>query len=128
MKIEVRSETEARKAALRKLLANGHYLARIIDAIETASKAGNPMMALTIAVHSLDSSERIFRDYLVSNQLGSLKLRHACEAIGEIAKYEAGEIEGDDFIGKTVRVKIIIERRRGYPDQNRIEDYSRHAG
>ena len=59
---------------------------------------------------------------------GALKLRHAAEAVGKLAKYEAGEIGQEDFVGQNVRVKIIIEKKRGYPDQNRIEDYSRDVG
>jgi hypothetical protein len=33
----------------------------------------------------------------------------------------AGEIGQADFPGPDVQVKISIEKRRGYPDQNRIE-------
>jgi hypothetical protein len=55
--------------------------------------------------------------------LGAAKLRHACEAVGALDRYESGEITQDDFPGHDVQVKIIIEKRRGFPDQNRIVDY-----
>ncbi len=128
MKVEVRSETDARKAALRKLLSAGQYEARIIEAFETTSKAGNDMIELLVSVRCPDGSEREFRDWLVSNDRGALKLRHAAEAVGALAKYQAGEIGQEDFVGHHVRVKIVVEKKRGYPDQNRIEDYARHAG
>ena len=93
-----------------------------------ASKAGNDMIELLVAVRAADGSEREFRDWLVGSDRGALKLRHAAEAVGALAKYEAGEIGQDDFPGHNVRVKVIIEKRRGYPDQNRIEDYAREGG
>jgi hypothetical protein len=128
MKVAVHSETEARKAAQRKLLAGGQYPARIVEAVEKASKAGNDMIELLVAVRGADGGERELRDWLVGNDRGALKLRHAAEAVGALAKYEAGEIGQDDFPGHDVRVKIIIEKRRGYPDQNRIDDYARESG
>ncbi|OYV38965.1 MAG: hypothetical protein B7Z80_08640 [Rhodospirillales bacterium 20-64-7] len=126
MRIAVHSEAEARRASLRKPLPDGQYLARIVEAFETTSKAGNDMIELRVVVRGKDGDEREFRDWLVGNDRGALKLRHAAEAVGALAKYEAGEIGQDDFPGHDVRVKIIVEKRRGYPDQNRIEDYARH--
>ena len=122
------SETEARKASQRKLLSAGQYPARIIEAVEKASKAGNDMIELLVTVRGADGKERELRDWLVGNDRGALKLRHAAEAVGALAKYEAGEIGQNDFPGHNVRVKIIIEKRRGYPDLNRIDDYARESG
>jgi hypothetical protein len=36
----------------------------------------------------------------------------------------AGEISAADFPGHAVRVKLGVEKRRGYPDRNVIEDYA----
>ena len=128
MKVAVHSETEARKASQRKLLSAGQYPARIIEAVEKASKAGNDMIELLVTVRGADGEERELRDWLVGNDRGALKLRHAAEAVGALARYEAGEIGQNDFPGHNVRVKIIIEKRRGYPDLNRIDDYARESG
>jgi hypothetical protein len=127
MKVVVHSETEARKVSQRKLLPAGEYPARITEAVETTSKAGNEMIELLVAVRGADGGEREFRDWLVGNDRGALKLRHAAEAVGALEKYQAGEIGQADFPGHNVRVKIIVEKRRGYPDQNRIEDYTKHV-
>lgn len=86
------------------------------------------MIELLVAVRGKDGSEREFRDWLVGTDRGALKVRHAADAVGAIAKYEAGEIGQEDFVGHTVRVKIIVEKKRGYPDQNRIDDYARKGG
>ena len=56
--------------------------------------------------------------------MGALKLRHAAEAVGALAKYEAGEIGAADFPGHDVQVKLTVQKRRGYPDANAVEDYA----
>jgi hypothetical protein len=40
-----------------------------------------------------------------------------------LAKYEAGELDQSDFPGP-VRVKLGIEKKRGFPDRNVILDYA----
>jgi hypothetical protein len=127
VKVTVHSEAEARKASQRRLLPAGDYPARIINAVETRSKAGNDMIELLVAVRG-KNGERELPDWLVANDRGALKTRHASEAVGALAKYEAGEIGQEDFPGHDVRVKIIVERRRNFPDLNRIEDYAREVG
>ena len=124
MKISaVYSDAEARKVSLRTLLLAGTYLGRIIEAVEKVSKAGNSMIEMRVAVRGSDGIDRELPDWLVANDRGALKLRHAAEAVGALARYEAGEIEAEHFPGHDVRVKIIVEKRRNFPDQNRIEDY-----
>ena len=125
MKIStIHSESEARKVSTRTLLAAGKYPARIIEAVEKTSKAGNDMIELRVGVIDRNGNVREFRDWLVATDRGALKLRHAAEAVGALAQYEAGEISAEDFPGHDVRVQIGVEKKRGYPDQNRIEDYS----
>ena len=70
--------------------------------------------------------ERLFKDYLTNTPLGALRLRHACEAVGALDRYNAGEISASDFLGHTVRVKIGVEKKRGYAPRNIIEDYRPH--
>ena len=65
-----------------------------------------------------------FKDYLTNTPLGALRLRHACEAVGTLDRYNAGEISASDFVGHTVRVKIGVEKKRGYAPRNIIEDYA----
>jgi hypothetical protein len=124
MRITSRSEAEAAKASSRKLLKAGMHDGRITEAIEKPSKAGNDMIELVVVVPDADGNERTLRDWLTDSTLGALKLRHAAEAVGALARYDAGEIDQSDFPGHDVRVKIGIEKRRGYPDTNRIEDYA----
>jgi hypothetical protein len=120
-----RTEEAAQKASLRELLAAGWHYGRITESVEKLSKRGAEMIENTVVVPDAEGNERTLRDWLMGDSsLGALKLRHAAEAVGALAKYEAGVIGQDDFPGHDVRVKVSIEKRRGYPDQNRIEDYA----
>jgi hypothetical protein len=123
MRVNPRSEADAVKAARRSLLKPGWHDARIIEAAEKPSKAGNDMIELAVAVPDGDGGERTLRDWLTGANMGALKLRHAAEAVGALAQYDAGELGQADFPGHTVQVKISVEKRRGYPDSNKIEDY-----
>lgn len=118
MKTTPRSEDEAKRASSRTLLKAGWYPARITEAVEKPSRRGNDMIELTVV-----ADERELRDWLTDSDMGAAKLRSCCNAVGALDAYEAGEISQADFPGHDVQVKIIVEKRRGFPDQNRIEDY-----
>jgi hypothetical protein len=92
--------------------------------VERPSARGNNMLDLTIAVPDGKGSERLFKDYLTNAPFGALRLRHACEAVGALDRYQSGEISASDFPGHNVRIKIGIERKRGYAPRNVIEDYA----
>ncbi|MGH7065755.1 MAG: hypothetical protein ACREET_16905 [Stellaceae bacterium] len=119
-----RSETAAKQASSRKLLSAGLHPARISEAVEKPSKAGNDMIELTVLVPDAEGNERTLRDWLTDSPLAALKVRHAAEAVGALSKYEAGNIGQEDFAGLDVVVKIGIRKRRGFPDANEILDYS----
>ena len=123
MKITPRTETEAVRSSSHALLRPGWHDGRITTAFEKPSKRGNEMIEVTVAVADADGKERMLRDWLTDTPYGAAKLRHACAAVGAMTRYETGEIGQADFPGHAVQVKIAVEKRRGYPDQNRIEDY-----
>jgi hypothetical protein len=122
------SEADAKKASERPLFTAGWYPALFREAVERESRRGNAMIEVIVVVTDAHGNgEREFRDYLSSTAgLGAAKLRHACGACGPdvLARYEAGEVSQDDFPGKTVRVKLDVERRRGYEPRNVIVDYA----
>jgi len=126
MQTIARSETEAVTAsrnAKSLLKAGAWYPAEIRGAIEKVSARDNDMIETELVVFDTDGSERQFRDWLVDTPRGAAKLRHACEAAGVLDRYEAGEISASSFRNKCCRVQIGIEKKRGYPDRNVIEDY-----
>jgi hypothetical protein len=123
MKTSARSETEALKSRQADLLRPDWHDAEFRAAVEKRSKADNDMVEVVVVVRDADGNEREFRDYLTDTGMGALKLRHACAAAGALDKYEAGEIAAADFPGHSCRVRLGIEKKRGYRDRNLIEDY-----
>jgi hypothetical protein len=119
-----KSDTEARKAARPVLLRAGRYPARITEAVERQSKAGNDVLELQVVVTASDGSERTFRDWLTASDRGAQKARNCCLAVGELHAYEAGEISAELFPGHDVQVTIGIRKQRGWPDANEINDYA----
>ena len=124
MRIRSLTEAEAREASRHVLLRAGWYDARIADAAEKQSKAGNDVIELGAVVTAHDGSERTFRDWLTTSDRGAHKARNCCLAVGALHAYEAGEISAELFPGHEVRVKIGVRKQRGWPDQNVIEDYA----
>jgi hypothetical protein len=119
-----RSESEAQRVSKRALLKRGQwYPARIDDAGDGVSPKGNAYISLGVVVDGGDGYERTLRDFVNNTPLGAVKLRHACEAVGALAQYEAGEVSPEMFAGHEVSVKIGVEKRRGFQDRNIIEDY-----
>jgi hypothetical protein len=124
MQTTPKTEAEARSAS-RRVMLSGWHDARIVLAHEARSKRGNDMIEISVTVTDAEGHDRTFRDWLTNRALGGLKLRHACEAVGALARYDSGEIEAADFPeGHTLRVKIGIEKKRGFPDRQVIEDYA----
>jgi hypothetical protein len=116
------SDSEAVKAA-KPLLWRGWFPAQFIEATETESKRGNAMIAVVLTVFN-DTEEREFRDWYTASERNAARLRHACEAVGEVAKYEAGAIAAEDFPGHAVQVQLEVEKgRAGFPARSVIIDY-----
>ena len=123
MKTTIRTEKEAMRASMRpRVIKPDWYPALITEAFETVAKSsGKECIELTVMV-----GDRTFRDWLSDADRVAAKLRHCCQACGDdvLARYEAsGEVTQDDFPGHEVEVKITVVKQRGWPDQNRIEDY-----
>jgi hypothetical protein len=117
------SESEAAKSAKNPNLWAGWLRAEILTAHETQSRRGNPMVAVRLAV--LNGAEvRELSDWLTGSERFAAKVRHAAEAVGKLAEYEAGAIAAEDFLGKTVQVRLEVEKSRGgFPARSVIVDY-----
>ena len=125
MKPPVMTEAEALKASREmRTWKPGWYSGRIDTARETLSKAQNECFELSVIVRNAAGDERTFKDWLTATKFGMLKLLHCIEAVGALEKYNVGqEITDDDFPGHEIEVKLAIEKKRGFPDRNIIEDY-----
>ncbi len=104
-----------------RLLPKGIYDFEIEDAWEKKSAANNEMIEIRVRVSNGNGLSRTLRDYLVAKRLE--KLLHCCAACGLADKYRNGCLSDDDFVGKRGRLRLGVEKKRGFPDRNVIEDY-----
>lgn len=109
------------------LIPEGVYPFEVTTAVETQSKKGNDMIKMFVKVFKPDGSFIVVTDYLMEAMM--FKLLHFCEATGNMALYESGQIKSDslgninEFVGAKGECKISIRKSDDYPDQNQIKDY-----
>ncbi len=112
------------------LLEEGTYDFQVIDAIDTLSKANNEMIKLTLKIWDKNGLEKIMDDFLLEKM--AFKLRHFSECTGLLEKYETGQMNSHDCIGKSGKLEIKIDKGkpipndpdgRYFPDKNSVKDY-----
>jgi hypothetical protein len=123
VKVTPRTEEEARRASSRELIKPGWVNSTIDEASETKSRMGRPMLALRHLVPMPDGSERELRDWLLDADAVAEKLRSAVVAVDALEQFERGELAAEDFAGRSVQIRVGIEKRRGMPDRNYVESY-----
>jgi hypothetical protein len=121
--VKPRSEDEAKRASSRKQRRPGWYPAEFNEVTEKTSKADNEMLECGLLVTDTNGDQFPVTDWLVDVDAGAAKLRSAVIAVDALARYEAGEIGAEDFVGRPVEVKIVIVRRRGFRDRLAVEAY-----
>ncbi len=94
-----------------------------VDAAEdtTSSKTGAPMVKLTLHVYNAEGHKRIVFDYIVDS--AAWKLKQFAASCGLLDRYDSGEIEAYEMVGKTGRLKLKIESSEQYGDQNKVAFY-----
>src|SRR5579863_3805361 len=118
MNFRAMSEQEIEESAIWK---SGTYDFTIQDAKEKKSRNGNPMIELKIEI-TRDGKKRLLLDWLLAQR--PAKLRHAAIACGLHEKYMHGVLSGDDFVGKTGRLKLGVQRETSqFPRRNVVIDY-----
>lgn len=100
----------------------GWVPAEFLDAASKESARGNSMIEARLAV-TKDGETREYRDWFTAAERFADKLRHACEAVGALDRYEAGKIAPEIFPGHACEVRLDVEKRRGFPDRSVIADY-----
>lgn len=123
MKTSGKSEEELRKAARPKKFPTGWHDGEIEDAQETTSQNNNDMFRCTVSFFDRDGEKWSLTTFLLDTPKTGLVLRHACAARGVLEKFEAGAVEASDLPGPC-RVKVGIEKRKGWPDRLKVEDFA----
>lgn len=125
MKVQPKTEQEINQSR-RRLFPNGIYDFEIVKAMDKTSKAGNEMIETMVKVFDSSGDSTMVFDYLMDTETMAFKLKHCCESIGILAKYESGELVSGDFVTGVGKLKLKIQKSKdpAYPeDKNVIEDY-----
>lgn len=122
-KSEEELEKEKQDALNAALLPNGEYDFEVLQTSDKKSNAGADMITLKLQVFDNEGSGRIIFDYLTEAM--GWKIRHAADACGLLATYEAGSLSASSFDFATGRVKIKTQKgNKEYPNpKNVVEDY-----
>lgn len=121
MRVTPISEKEAEEAGLRK---RGLYDFEVLESKERVSAKGNDMIELNVKLYDTEGHSFWLYDYLVSNDAFAFKVRHFAAATGLLSKYEKGELNAEDCVGKTGRCQLGVQKaKNGFPAKNQIDDY-----
>lgn len=119
MRFTPKTEDELARASL---LEAGVYPFEVLVASEGLSKTGNEMIKLKLNVFGNSGEQVHVFDYLLEKL--EFKLRHFCETIGLLEKYEKGTLSEMDCEGKSGFVKIAIEPANDrFGPKNVVKDY-----
>lgn len=121
MRFTPKSDDELVKGTL---LEIGDYDFEILDASEEISKkTGAEMLKLKLAIYQNGESVKTIFDYIMDSI--AFKLKHFSQAVGIIDKYNNGDINAFDCIGRVGKCKIgiKIDKTGQYGPQNIILDY-----
>lgn len=102
------------------LLRKGDYDYEILDACERKSARNNDMFEITVRISNGNGAAHELTDYLLPSRP---ELLNCCASCGLLDRYNEGLLSADDFPGKRGRLRLGIEKRKGFPDRNQIEDY-----
>jgi hypothetical protein len=107
----------------------GTYDFTILDASDEVSSSGNEMIKLTIAIYNAEGRTRKVFDYLVDSPKTQFKIRHFASAVGLTEQYEAGELDINEIVDRSGKLKLAIKPAQGdYPAGNQVSDYIKGSG
>lgn len=103
------------------------YPFEVIEAADKTSKAGNPMIELSLRIFLPDGRERVLKSWIMEKM--QFQLFHFCAYTGLQTKYDAGTLAAADCVGRSGYAKIVIQadKKGEYPDRNSVADYMRSA-
>lgn len=99
----------------------GTYEYTIDEAEDAVSKNGNEMIHATLSIYNDAGHKRILHEYFVNT--AAWKIKQLCESCGLIDRFNSGELEPYELVGKTGRANIVIESSVGFDDKNKVAAY-----
>ncbi len=119
MDINPKTEKEIQEMSL---APANEYDFDVLNAEDSLSKSGNQMIKITIGLYVAGKVKNRVFDYLLTAM--EAKLRHFCDTTGLLSRYESGQLEAADCIGRSGRARISIDPEKGsYPAKNVVKDY-----
>src|SRR6185503_9161243 len=85
----------------------GEYDFTVEAAEEQTSRNNNEMVKLTLHVYNTEGHKRVVFDYMLDS--AAWKIKQFAASAGLLEKYDSGEIEAYEMVGKTGRLKLKIE-------------------
>jgi hypothetical protein len=98
----------------------GDYEFKIIKSTEGASKAGKPMLTLSISVWDANNHKTTIPWRCL---LDSGFLRNVAQGCGLLEKYESGKLEAYDFDSKEGKCAVETEESLSYETSNIIRSF-----
>lgn len=120
MQFKPKTEDEIKMDGLAK---DGDYDFEVLDAQDQTSKKGNAMIALKLGIYSGDAVRWHVYDYILEAM--AHKLRHFCDSVGLLDKYQGGTLSASDCVGRAGKCRLVVqEDKKGqYPPKNSVDDY-----
>ncbi len=114
------------------LIEEGTYPFEVLEAKDSKSKSGNEMIELKLRIWDNLGRERQCFDYLLEAM--AFKLRHFCEAVGLLDKYNAGTLLASDCLSRCGKLELVVQPGKQkpdgsyYQDKNSVKDYVKPEG
>lgn len=118
MQFSAKTEAQIQEESL---IPVGEYDFTVVKADNKVSKnTSSEMIQLDMDVF-VDGVARPLKDWLMEQM--AYKLRHFCFSVGLGSKYEDGNLQANDCVGRSGKVKIGIKESAEYGKQNNVKDY-----
>lgn len=100
-------------------LKEGEATFKIIEAVDTFSKNGNPMISVKFMAKQSDGGSGFINDhFLVNTEYAMLKMCHLSESIGAYSRYKIGNISAEFLVNKEGSFILKIQKGKdGYKDK-----------
>jgi hypothetical protein len=105
---------------LKTLIPSGEYNFKVIKSLEGLSKAGKPMLTLTVSVWDENDHKTTIPWRCL---LDSGFLRSVAQGCGLLEKYESGKLEAYDFDNKEGKCLVEVEDKGLYEKTNIIQTF-----
>lgn len=106
------------------LLPEGKYFFKTIEAEESKSKDGHPMLVLKNLVTKPNGQKKTIKDWLIASDEMGYKIKHYCDAVGLEAVYSSGQFNASHCCGKTGFLELKISPANDkYDTSNTVKSY-----